>query len=78
MSKLTVQQKDEVSARVSSFPSSGLKYKVKVQYLPICWPLVGLDFKSIAQMAPFVLMPYVHEMEKPVWLALSKVQVLSC
>ena len=77
ISKLTVQQKDEVSARVSTFPSSGLKYKVKSNICRYVGSLVGRDFKSIAQMAPFVLMPYVHEMEKPVWLALSKVQVFS-
>lgn len=74
MSKLTVQQKAEVSARVSSFPSSGLKYKVKSNICRYVGSLVGRDFKSIGQMAPFVLMPYVHEVEKPVWLALSKVQ----
>ena len=34
---------------------------------------MGRDFKSLAQMAPFVLMPYIDEKEKPVWLALSKV-----
>lgn len=73
MSKLTVQQKDEVSARVLSFPSSGLKYKVKSNICRYVGSLVGRDFKSIAQMAPFVLMPYADEMEKPVWLALSKV-----
>ena len=73
MSKLTVHQKDEVSARVSSFTSSGLNYKVKSNICRYVGSLVGRDFKSIAQMATFVLMTYVHEMKKPVWFALSKV-----
>ena len=73
MSKLTVVQKNEVRARIASFPSSGLQYKVTSDVCRYTGSLVGRDFKSLAQMAPFVLMPYIDEKEKPVWLALSKV-----
>ena len=76
MSKLTVQQKNEVRARIASFPSSGLQYKVTSDICRYTGSLVGRDFKSIAQMAPFILMPHVDEKEKPVWLALSKVIAL--
>ena len=72
-SKLTVQQKNEVRARIASFPSSGLQYKVTSDVCRYTGSLVGRDFKSLAQMAPFVLIPYVDENEKGVWLALSKV-----
>ena len=75
MSKLTVQQKNEVRARIASFPS-GLQYKVTSGICRYTGSLVGRDLKSIAQMAPIILMPHVDEKEKPVWLALSKVNVL--
>ena len=42
----------------------------------MCWytgSLVDRDFKSLAQVAPFVLVPYIDEKDKPMWLALSKV-----
>lgn len=76
MSKLTVQQKNGVRARIASFPSSGLQYEVTSDICRYTGSLVGRDFKSIAQMGPFILMPHVDEKEKPVWLALSKVNVL--
>ena len=73
MSKLTVVQNNEIRARIASFPSSGLQYKVTSDVCRYTGSLVGHDFKSLAQMVPFVLMPYIDEKEKPVWLALSKV-----
>ena len=76
MSKLTVVQKNEVRARIASFPSSGLQYKVTSDVCRYTGSLVGRDFKSLAQMAPFVLIPYVDEKEKPVWLSLLKVTLM--
>ena len=35
--------------------------------------LVGQDFKVVAQIAPFILLPYVEDKEKTIWIALSKV-----
>ena len=35
--------------------------------------LVGRDFKIVAQVAPFILAPYMDVNEKDVWLSLSKV-----
>ena len=35
--------------------------------------LVGRDFKMVAQVAPFILAPYMDVNEKDVWLSLSKV-----
>ena len=74
MSKLTVLQRNEVRARIASFPSSGLQHKVTSDVCRYTGSLMGHAFKSLAQMAPFVLIPYVDdEKEKPVWLVLSKV-----
>ena len=37
--------------------------------------LVGRDFKMVAQVAPFVLVPYFDVNEMEVWLSLSKVRL---
>ena len=37
--------------------------------------LVGRDFKMVAQVAPFILAPYMDVNDKDVWLSLSKVKL---
>ena len=74
MSKLSPQKKDEIRSRIASFSFSGFKSKLASD---ICryhtGSLVGQDFKIVAQIAPFILLPYVEDKEKPIWLDLSKV-----
>ena len=73
MSKLSPNKKNEIRSRIASFSFSGFKFKLASEICRYTGSLVGRDFKVIAQMAPFILLPYVEDKEKPVWLALSKV-----
>lgn len=88
MSKLNSAQKDEVMARIQSFTFSGFRHKLtgNVCRYVFFWmyikyvcsfryvgSLVGRDFKAFAQLALFVIGPYLNEFEVKAWLFLSKV-----
>ena len=66
MSKLIVQQKQEVLARMSTFNYSGFNGKVIVHHHK---SFVGRDYKAWAQMAPFVIGSYLSDPQKQVLLA---------
>ena len=75
MSKLTTQKKEEIRARIKAFSFTGFKMRLSTDICKYTRSLVGRDFKELAQMALFVLMPYIEPPEKPVWLELSKVHI---
>eukprot|EP00731_Ephydatia_muelleri_P029726 Em0021g249a len=77
--KLTERMKDEVLARVNAFPHSGLTVKMYGNVCRYFKSFVGRDFKGWAQMAVFVLSPYLSTNERKVLLSLSKVfQIAYC
>ncbi|KAL5510161.1 hypothetical protein EMCRGX_G005656 [Ephydatia muelleri] len=68
MPTLRPWQKREILARVRAFNTSGFRVKMygKVcQYYQSFW---GRDFKAWAQMAIFILKPYLNERQAAVWL----------
>ena len=73
MASLNEWQKGEIRARIAAFLFSGFKVKLSSDICRYVGSLVGRDFKAVAQMAPFVLTPYMDDNEKKVWLSLSKV-----
>ena len=73
MASLNEQQKEEIKARIAAFSFSGFKAKLSSDICRYVGSLVGRDFKAVAQVAPFILAPYMKENEKKVWLSLSKV-----
>lgn len=73
MSKLNYQKKEEIRARIRAFSYTGFKTRLSTDICKYSGSLVGRDFKVLAQMALFVLMPYIEPAEKPIWLELSKV-----
>ena len=73
MATLSTKQCMEVAARVRAFPSSGLSMKVSTDISKYYRSFVGRDFKAFAQIALFVISPYLTASETKVWLALSKV-----
>ncbi len=62
-------------ARIKAFSYSGFRVKLAGNVVRYYQSFVGRDFKAWAQMAPFIIGPYLHEGQKEVWLALSKVHV---
>eukprot|EP00731_Ephydatia_muelleri_P013950 Em0007g1260a len=79
MPTLRPWQKREILARVRAFNTSGFRVKMygKVcQYYQSFW---GRDFKAWAQMAIFILKPYLNERQAAVWLSISKLfQIAYC
>ena len=74
MPTLSKVQKKEVLARVKAFSTSGFKVRM---YGNVCYyyqSFVGRDFKAWAQMAVFILSPYLDDAQKKVLLSISKVQ----
>ena len=74
---LSSAQKDEIQARLSSFDFSGLEYKLSYNLVRHYKSFVGRDFKAVAQVALYLLTPYMTAGEKTVWFTLSKVRVRS-
>ena len=74
MERLTKAQKEEIEARVSSLDFSGFETKLGYNLCKHFRSFVGRDFKALAQIALFLLSPYMSAEEKIVWLSLSKVQ----
>ena len=74
MKRLSGEEKKQLLARLGSFNYSGMESRITGN---ICYhhkSFVGRDYKAVAQIAPFVLGPYLLSEEKAVWLALSKVR----
>lgn len=59
MSALTSAHKEEVEAEVAHLNYSGFKLKVCGNITRHCGSFVGRDYKACAQMAPFIISPYV-------------------
>ena len=76
--KLSVRQKDEVLARIRAFNFSGFRVRLIGNVVRYHKSFVGRDYKAWAQMAPFIICPYLSEGDKSIWLALSKVNKLAC
>ena len=73
MGQLSSTQKDEIGARIKSFNFSGFDHKLVYNLCQHYRSFVGRDFKALAQLALFVLTPYMTTNKKIVWLSLSKV-----
>lgn len=70
---LSTKEKQEIMARIKAFSYSGFRVKLAGNLVRYYQSFVGRDFKAWAQMAPFIIGPYLREGQKEVWLALSKV-----
>ena len=77
MSTLRTEEKWKLRARLSLFPYSGFASKLSTDICRYTGSLVGCDFKTLAQKAPFVILPHVDESVKPIWVGLSKVKYIS-
>lgn len=77
MSTLNAKDKSQLRARMLTFTYSGFASRLTTDICRYVKSLVGRDFKALAQMAPFVILPHVPETIKPVWIALSKVTTIS-
>ena len=75
MARLSNRQKKAIGARIKAFSFSGFKTKLTSDICHYVGSLVGRDFKMVAQVAPFILAPYMDVNEKDVWLSLSKVKL---
>ena len=73
MCHLTVKQKNQLQACLLSFDFSGLDYKLSYSIIRHFRSFVGRHFKALAQVALFLLGPFMTPAEKEVWLSLSKV-----
>ena len=73
MSRLTSRQKEEIKARVESFPKSSFKTTLSPSLCRVYRTFHGRDFKVLAQISLFILWEYLTPDEKNIWLALSKV-----
>ena len=73
MAKLSTVQKQEVLARIFSFNYSGIEERISSNVTRYSQSFVGRDFKAWAQMAPFILAPYLTVDELKLWLSLSQV-----
>lgn len=68
-------QKEEVLAKIRAFNYSGFKVRLQGNVIRYHQSFVGRDYKAWAQMALFIIYPYLPEGDKKVWLSLSKVRV---
>lgn len=73
MDKRTAAQKKEILARIRSFPYCGFSNKITGNIVQHYRSFVGRDFKAFAQMAIFIITPYLSDDQKECWLLLSKV-----
>ena len=70
--KFSGVQKEKILARIGAFNFSGFRVKLVGNVVQYHQSFIGCDW---AQMAPFVIFPYLNEDGKCLWLALSKVGV---
>ena len=73
MPQLSARQKVEILARLRAFCSSGLKMKLYGKVCSYYQSFIGRDFKAWAQMAIFVMGPYLNEGQLKVLLSFTKV-----
>ena len=73
MPTLRPWQKREILARVRAFNTSGFRVKMYGNVCQYYQSFLGRDFKAWAQMAIFILKPYLNEGQAAVWLSFSKV-----
>ena len=71
--KLSGDQKDEILARIRAFSYSGFRVRLLGNVIRHHQSFVGRDYKAWAQMALFIMYPYLSNGDKAVWLSLSKV-----
>ena len=72
---LSSTEKEEVLARIRAFSQSGFRVKLVGNVVRYHKSFVGRDYKAWAQMALFIIYPYLSDGHKEVWLALSKVSL---
>ena len=70
---LNATQKQEILARMTAFNYSGFDGRVLGNVVHRHKSFVGRDYKAWAQMALFILGPYLSHAQQRVWLGLSKV-----
>ena len=73
MQKVSQQHKKEILARISVFDYSGFERRLTGNVCRYHKSFVGRDYKLWAQMAVFILEPYLEQEELDVWLKLSHV-----
>lgn len=73
--RLSKEQKEEILSRMRAFNYSGFNVKVLGNICFYYQSFVGRDFKAWAQMALFIMGPYLSDGEKTTWLALSKAHI---
>lgn len=78
MAKLSAAQKCEVLARIASVNYSGIEERISSNVTRYSQSFVGRDFKAWAQIAPFILAPYLTAEELKLWLSLSQVCYRTC
>ena len=76
MGRLSTKQKNEIQARVANFDFCGIDYKLTYNLCRHFRSFIGRDFKALAQVALYLLTPYMTSVEEKVWLSLSKVSGL--
>ena len=76
MQSLRPLQKKEILARIASFNYSGFTGRMSSNVTRYSQSFVGRDFKVWAQMAPFILEPYLPPPQLELWIALSDVCML--
>ena len=76
MGRLSTKQKNDIQARVANFDFSGIDYKLIYNLCRHFRSFIGRDFKALAQVALYLLTPYMTSVEEKVWLSLSKVSGL--
>ena len=74
MPSLTSDEKEEILARIAAFDFSGFERRLTGNICRYSKSFVGRDFKLWAQMAVFILEPYVADEELDLWLKLSQVR----
>ena len=73
MGRLTSAQKEGIQAKIDF---SGFEAKLGYNLCRHFRSFVGRDFKALAQIALFLLTPYMKPEEKILWLSLSKVHII--
>ena len=65
--------KQEILARIRAFNYSGFRERRNGNVIRHHQSFVGRDYKAWAQMAPYIIFPYLSPGDIAVWLALAKV-----
>ena len=65
----------EIQTKIKAINFCGFEAKLSYNICRHYQSFIGRDFKALAQIALFLLTPYMTEQEKVVWLALLKVHM---